>query len=158
MGRHSLDAHPRRSRGVTLLELLIAVALVGILATIAYPSYVDVVVRNNRGVAKSALSELTSRQESYFVQNQQYASVITDLGYPSSPTGLRNNGGLIDLDDANADKGGMIYRLQVTSNSPVAYRVEAVPTGIQDNDSECGTLFITQTGQRGATGDGDDCW
>lgn len=142
------------------MELMIAVVIVGILAAIAYPSYVDIVVRNNRAVAHSALTELVSRQESYFTQNKQYASNIRDLGYPSSPTGLRNNGGLADLDQGSTD--GLVYKLQVSNQAPFDndnnFKVEAVPANIQTRDTNCGTLFITAAGTRGTTGGGDGCW
>lgn len=150
----------RRQNGFTLMELMIAVAIVGILAAIAYPSYVDIVVGNNRAVAHSALAELVSQQESYFIQNQKYANNVRDLGFPSSPIGLRNNGGYIDLDKKSSNDA--IYELQVSPGDPFSgdynFKVEAVPANIQTRDSGCGTLFITASGKRGATGSGDDCW
>lgn len=147
-------------RGFSLVELMIAVTVVALLAMVAYPSYVDIIVRNNRAVAHSALTEIASRQESYFAQNKRYAGNIRDLGYPSSPTGLRNNGGLADLDQGTPSD--LIYRVQLSTAAPFDgdnnFRVEAVPAKGQTRDEDCRTLFLTAAGTRGATGDGDDCW
>lgn len=146
--------------GVSLLELMIVVVVIAILAMIAYPSYTNIVIRNNRAVAQSALTELASRQESFFAQNKRYAANIRDLGYPSSPTGLRNNGNIADLDQGTPDD--LVYRLQLSNAAPFDsdnnFRVEAVPANIQTRDTDCGTLFLTAAGTRGATGGGDDCW
>ena len=149
-----------RDRGMTLIELMIAVVVVALLAMVAYPSYLEIILRNNRTVAHSALTELASRQESFFVQHKRYADTIRELGYPSSPTGLRNDGSLADLDQDTPND--LIYRLQLSSAAPFNgdnnYRIEAVPAGRQASDSDCGTLFLTAAGTRGATGDGDNCW
>lgn len=151
---------PRRPAGFTLLELMIVVAVIGILAMVAYPSYMDVVVRNNRSVARAALTDLVARQEAYFTQHKKYADTILDLGFPSSPTGLRNSGALDDLDTA-PNPGDIVYKIQVSAVAPftddINFRVEAVPTNFQAQDNKCATLFITAAGTHGATG-GDDCW
>ncbi|MEQ8798667.1 MAG: type IV pilin protein [Salinisphaeraceae bacterium] len=152
----------RYQRGMTLIELMIVVTVVGILAAVAYPSYVNVVVRNNRSVAHAALSDLVARQENFFTQRKRYAQTIRELGFPSSPTGVRNNGALDDL-DKSPNPSDIVYHLQVSSAAPFSqdtnFRVEAVPTNMQTRDNDCGTLFITAAGTRGATGDKpDECW
>lgn len=149
----------RRGRGFTLLELMIVLTIIGILAAIAYPSYVDYVVKSNRAVAKSSLVQLVARQEAYFILHKKYADNIMDLGYPSSPTGLRSNGGLVNLSKGSSDD--IIYKLQVGTefSSDYNFRIEAVPVNMQTRDDQCGTLYITANGSRGtSTNNADRCW
>ncbi|MDN5863588.1 MAG: type IV pilin protein [Salinisphaera sp.] len=123
---------------------------------VAYPSYVDTVIRSHRSAARAALTGLVARQEAYFTQYKQYAGTITALGFPSSPTGLQSDGGLVDL-DATPSPSDLVYKLQVSSASNTNYKVEAVPAGLQTKDNDCKTLFITATGTHGSTG-GGNCW
>lgn len=66
--------HPcrRSSAGFTLIEVMIAVAIVGILAAVAYPSYIDSVRKGKRAEARAALMNLLQQQERYFTQNNSY--------------------------------------------------------------------------------------
>lgn len=64
----------RRVTGFTLIEVMIVVAIVGILAAIAYPSYVDSVRKGKRADGRAALTSLLQQQERYFTQNNTYAT------------------------------------------------------------------------------------
>ena len=64
---------PRRCRGFTLLELMIVVAILAIVASIAYPSYLGTVTRTTRSAAKRTLLEVANRQEQFFAENKRYA-------------------------------------------------------------------------------------
>lgn len=151
-----MGAMPRnRGHGFTLLELMIVVAIIGILAAIAYPSYRDVVSRNNRAVAKAALSKLASRQEAYFIRNKEYAQSLVDLGFPNAVMGLESDGG---YSPNPASDGTIIYKLQLAGGyGQYGYKIQAIPANLQSGDP-CGTLFVTATGKHGATGSRDDCW
>jgi type IV pilus assembly protein PilE len=70
----------RKMRGVTLLELMIVVVIIGILASIAYPAYQDFVNRAKRNEAKAILLEIAQNQERFYLQNSTYGT-LSQLGY-----------------------------------------------------------------------------
>lgn len=67
--------------GFTLIELMITVAVIGILAAIALPSYQQYVIRSKRAAAQAEMMEIANRQHQYLPVNRTYASTIADLGY-----------------------------------------------------------------------------
>ena len=67
-------------RGITLLELLIVVVIVGIMAAIAYPNYRDFAARAKRNEAKAILLEIAQNQERFYLQNSTYGT-LSQLGY-----------------------------------------------------------------------------
>ena len=70
----------RKMHGVTLLELMIVVVIIGILASIAYPAYQDFVNRAKRNEAKAMLLEIAQNQERFYLQNSTYGT-LSQLGY-----------------------------------------------------------------------------
>jgi type IV pilus assembly protein PilE len=125
----------RLFRGFTLIELLIVVAIVAILTAIAYPSYTHYIIKTRRTAAKSCLSEYANFMERYYTTKLTYAGA-TDPG----------------LDCESTAQTGNYYAWGKPSNLAAAtYTLTATPTASQ-NDTECGALSLTQTGQRGATG------
>lgn len=71
-----------RARGFTLLELMITVAVIAILASVAYPAYTQYLVRSRRAAAQVVLSDLAQRQQQYLMDNRAYTSQVTDLKLP----------------------------------------------------------------------------
>lgn len=69
-----------RGRGFTLIELMIAVAVIGILASVSYPSYVEYVKRGHRSQGQQFLLDVAERQEHYFMTARQYSNSLTLLG------------------------------------------------------------------------------
>ena len=131
--------------GFTLIELMITVAVMGVLAAIAYPSYMNYVARGNRSAAQSFMLEVTSRQERYLLDARQYAADFAPLGMTVPDTVSPN------------------YSVTITNvtGPPPGYVVQAAPIGGQaDNDANCGTLTIDGTGAKGASGPGGvaNCW
>ncbi len=71
----------KKNSGFSLLELLVALAIVGILASVAYPSYQDSVRQANRSDAIAELQGILAAQERYFLANREYATALSSLGF-----------------------------------------------------------------------------
>lgn len=136
--------HNKSCRGITLIELIIAVGVVAILGAIAYPSYLEHVKSTRRGEAKAALLELSQFMERKFSADGCYkcASETITLPFTQVPR----------------DGGTKYYDLRLAS-SPAAdsasYTLEAVPTGRMSGDS-CGTFKLDQTATKTAAE--AECW
>lgn len=133
-------------KGMTLMELLIAVAIMGILASVAYPSYVDYVVRSNRAEPQRELVRLASLQEQYFIDHRTYTTDMTKLGASASP--YITESGKYSIAGVIGASGGV---------SGVTFTLTATALGSQaSSDSSCATLSINETGQKTATS--SSCW
>lgn len=130
----------QRSRGFTLIEMMIVVVILAILAAIALPSYQKYVLRSHRAEGQALLSEAAARQERYFAQNNSYASSAAALNMTSYVASLQ------------------YYGLAISNVSASTYTLTATATGSQARDSECLTLTLDQAGTRGATGTASSCW
>lgn len=142
------------TRGFTLIELMITVAIVGILAAIAYPSYQNYVLRSHRSEGMALLSEAAARMERYYAQNGTYSTAtLKGLGLTS------------DADAKTLDSSNRYYSLSLGVPTATTYNLSVAPQNAQTRDS-CGTLTLDSTGLRGAAGktaNGDpttvsNCW
>jgi type IV pilus assembly protein PilE len=123
----------QRARGFTLMEILVAIAIIGILAAIAIPAYTAYIQRANRSDARTQLLEAAAFLQRGFSQNNVYPAALP-LPYTVSPAG-----------------GTAKYNIGVL-RTDTTFTIAAVPVGTMAGD-DCATLIINQSGARGrATG------
>ena len=141
----------RVERGFTLIELMIVIAVVAILATIAVSSYRRYVMRATRTEGRMALLAIQVAQEKFFLQNNQYAqNLATAVAAP--PAGLG-----VALDAAGLTLGGH-YTVSFPAATANTYTVQAVATGTQTADTAaCLTFTINDQGVR-TPADSSGCW
>lgn len=155
-------------QGFTLIELMIAVSIIGILAAIAYPSYQDSVRKSRRADAKGALLGFANAMERRFTETNSYCDAGGTGGanscFPGTiDTGINDTGSpSIFPAQSPVDGGPAYYNLTINVVSASTYTLYATPTGAQSND-KCGTLTLTQTGARNITNQTSgitvaDCW
>jgi type IV pilus assembly protein PilE len=133
----------RRRRGFTLLELLIALVIVGVLLMSALPSYREHLLRTRRALARAELQKIVVRQEQFFIERRAYAASLTDLGYPSSPYAIDANG-----NPRLPSQGNGIYLIQLATAAR-SYTLYATPAL---GDPRCGGLSLDSLGTRAASG------
>lgn len=143
-------ARIRNARGFTLIELMVVVAIVGILASVAYPSFMSQVQKSRRSDAVAALSAFQQAQERWRANNPTYASHAEATALTTAtPPGL----GL------SATSVGGYYTLAVSSNTGTGYTLTA--TGVtgtsQASDTGCTPLTVTVVNGN-ATNTPTACW
>ncbi len=139
-----------KQKAFTLIELMITVAIVGILAGIAYPSYQDSVMKSRRADVKGVLLSLANAMERHFTETNSYEGAAVAAANTGSP-------GIYTIPDETATYYTVTIINPTTANS---YTLSAAPIGAQINDI-CDTLTLTHTGVKAVTGIGvnaDDCW
>ncbi len=133
--------------GFTLIELMIVVAILGVLASIALPAYQQSVRAGARSEAQSLLLQVAANQERFYSDNNSYSTNADPLSSPAVAT-LTSQNGLYQVSVA-ACSGGAIGN---------CFLATATPQGNQTSGS-CTTRPIANTGLRGATGDSvENCW
>jgi type IV pilus assembly protein PilE len=155
----------KQTAGFTLMELMIVIAIIGILAAIAYPSYQDKIQKSRRADATGALLGFASAMERHATVKNNYCNaggaggandaVACPDGDATNDTGTPT----IYATTSPVDGGEAYYNLTISAASATAFTLTATPTGKQATD-KCGTLTLTNTGTRG-TSSGlpvADCW
>lgn len=150
---------PRRSaNGFTLIELMITVAIVGILAAIAYPSYTDHIRKARRADAQAALLELAQFMERHYSLNNSYLC-RQDAG-PCAGKTIDTDPPDLPFEEAPKDGGTKFYDLSFSAGpTATSFTLQAAPKGGMAGDP-CGNLRISNTGQKTRTGSADasQCW
>ena len=131
-----------RARGVTLLELLTVIVIIGILAAISVPTYRNYLLRAQRSDATTSLLRLASAQEKHMLQ---YGVYVTDTAsVPNTP----QTGGL-GL-STTTEHGFYAIEVAATATGYTATATPLVGTG-QHEDTECAILTVNESGTKGAT-------
>ena len=147
--------------GVTLIELLITVVIIGILASVAYPSYQNYVLRANRAAAQGVLMEAAQFLERNYTTNNCYHRVDGTCGTARSTNAcaaaVAGEVSLAGLCVAPKPDATARYNISFTSILSQSYTLQAVPIA---TDTLCGTLTLTNTGVKDESGTGTvaDCW
>jgi len=138
----------RKQGGFSLSELMITVLLIGIIAGIAYPSYINQIMKSRRGDASATLLTAGVKQETYYAYHGVYTTDMSELGFSADP--------------ATSEKG--FYQVDsVINGTAQSFILTATRLGIQTDDAVCGDLTLTNTGVKSATNNTEsnpaqNCW
>ena len=146
--------NPRRLKhsGFTLIELMVTVAIVSLLAAVAFPSYQEQVRKGKRAEGKARLSQAAQLLERSYSDNNTYvvaAGFPTLFGLTAATTVYSGSN--------NETNSPYVVTIAATAST---YTLTATPAGAQVGDTKCGNLSLTNTGLKGITGTGavTDCW
>lgn len=140
----------RNKAGFTLVELLIAVAIIGIIAAIGLPAYRQSILKSHRTDAKITLSRLATLEERYYFTNNSYTGDFADI-VPGATSGQP-----IASDDGR-------YSIAVTlTGGGTGWSMTATATGPQASDTACATFTLTSQGAKSAktsaNANNAECW
>lgn len=120
-----------KKKGFSFIELIIVIAIIGVLALFTFPSYRDTITRARRSDGQTALLALAYKMEAYFAKHHSYQGASLDPGQTSAE---------------------QWYLLRITKQTDSEFTLEASPQKAQaSNDTACQTLTFTSTGVKGIT-------
>jgi type IV pilus assembly protein PilE len=131
----------KSQKAFTLIELMIVVAIIGILAGVAYPSYQNSITNSRRADTKGALMGLANAMERHFTENNTYLGAAGTNATPADTGAPR-----IFATQSPVDGGTPYYNLTISAATSTSYTLRATPIGTQAND---GILEMNHTESRG---------
>ena len=163
--RRAINGLRRSGKGFTLLELLVVVAIIGILAFVALPSYRYILLRGGRTVATAGLMDLANRQQQFYLSNRRYSRDMAALGYPTGRVFSSDGASAVALDRLReavpAGSPQRLYVLRIDAADAVSFRLSALPQLGQAEDRQCASFSLNSSGTRsvnGGSGTPTDCW
>ena len=139
----------QKYKGFTLIELMIVVAIIGVLSAIAIPSYSKYLIRGKRAEARNALLHIAASQERYYSDNNQYG-LFNEID--RGPYKLAGGNDYVYSENSN-------YKIRVEFDPDnQGFKLTARPETF--SDPECTKITLKNTGGKGkgGTGDKSDCW
>ena len=138
------------SRGFTLIELMITVAIIGVLAALAYPSYARYIARGKRSAAQSFMHAVQSKQEQFMLNARSYFDIDGTAGKTWADRGITVPQEVLD---------NYTVTVGLDAGPPPGYTITAAPKTVQQaNDASCGTLTLTSLGLKSVSGTASNCW
>lgn len=127
--------------GMTLMELMVVVVIIGILTTIAFPNYREFVARAKRTEAKAALLKIATNQERFYLQNSTFTTDMTLLGFKVDPY----------ISDSDS------YSINITAADASNYTAVATYQFADAESTKCNTWQIDGRGDK-TSAPYTDCW
>ncbi|WP_115720541.1 type IV pilin protein [Gallaecimonas mangrovi] len=133
-------------RGFSLIELMVTVVVVGIIASVAYPSYTRYLAKSNRAEAQAELMRLAGLEEQYRIDHRSYTSDLSKVGGTASSYSIA--------------KG--TFTVSATADTDTLTLTATASSAQADKDPDCAVLSLDETGKKTAknssNGGADGCW
>jgi type IV pilus assembly protein PilE len=138
-----MQAKRNREAGITLIELLTVITIIGILAAISYPMFAEQSAKGRRASARALIYEVLQHEERFYTENNTYTTDLTALGLPSP---------------LQTDQGTHSITLAVGPTADLTTSVSITGTAIVQDD-KCASLTLTSANAQSGTGSLPSvCW